>query len=199
MVKKAFIALIFVSMLSIGICAAQDEETKTIVETAAADGNFNTLVAAIEAAGLTDDLNGEGPFTVFAPTDVAFEAAEGLDMNDTEALAEILTYHVALGEYMAADIVGMTSIPTLQGGNLTVEVTDEGVMVDGAKVIQADVLCSNGVIHVIGAVMMPPAEEEIEETEETVEETNGEMTVEIEEPVSEMANEEGVETDEVEA
>jgi len=164
MVKKAFIALIFVSMLSIGICAALDEETKTIVDTAADDGNFNTLVAAIEAAGLTDDLNGEGPFTVFAPTDAAFEATEGLDMIDAGYLAEIINYHVAEGEYMEADIVNMGSIPTLQGGNLTVEVTDEGVTVDGAKVAATNILCSNGVIHVIDAVLMPPAEEVNEET-----------------------------------
>ncbi|HII06848.1 MAG TPA: fasciclin domain-containing protein [Methanotrichaceae archaeon] len=198
MVKKAFIALIFVSVLSIGICAALDEETKTIVETATDDGNFNTLIAAIEAAGLTDDLNGEGPFTVFAPTNVAFEAVEGLDMNDTEALAEMVTYHVVDGEYMAADVVNMTTIPTLQGGNLTVEVTDEGVMVDGANVTATDIVCSNGVIHVIDMVLMPPAEEEVEETEEMTEETVGETTVEVEVPEFDMADEEEMVTDEVE-
>ena len=193
MMKKAFIALIFVSMLSIGMSAAEDEEMKTIIETAADDGNFNTLVSAIGAAGLTDTLNGEGPFTVFAPTDEAFAAVEGLDEIDADTLAEILTYHVAAGEYMAADVVNMTSIPTLQGGNLTVEVTDEGVMVGGANVTATDIVCSNGVIHVIDAVLMPPAEEE---TEEMGEETVEEMIVEVEE--SEMADDEPMETDEAE-
>jgi len=187
MMKKAFIALIFVSMLSIGMSAAEDEEMKTIIETAADDGNFNTLVSAIGAAGLTDTLNGEGPFTVFAPTDEAFDslfASVEIDMNDIETLTEVLTYHVAAGEYMAADVVNMTSIPTLQGGNLTIEVTDEGVMVGGANVTATDILCSNGVIHVIDAVLMPPAEEETEEMgEETVEEPAEEMTVEVEGPM----------------
>ncbi len=180
MMKKAFIALIFVSMLSIGMSAAEDDEAKTIVETAIEADDFNTLVAAVEAAGLVDTLNGEGPFTVFAPTDEAFDnlfASIEIDMNDTETLTEVLTYHVASGAIMAADVVNMTSIPTLQGGNLTVEVTDEGVMVGGANVTARDIVCSNGVIHVIDAVLMPPAEEE--ETEEMGEG----MTVEVEEPM----------------
>jgi uncharacterized surface protein with fasciclin (FAS1) repeats len=101
-------------------------------------------------------------------------------MNDIETLTEVLTYHVAAGEYMAADVVNMTSIHTLQGGNLTVEVTDEGVMVGGANVTATNILCSNGVIHVIDAVLMPPAEEE---TEEMGEETVEEMTVEVEGPM----------------
>ena len=179
MMKKAFIALIFVSMLSIGMSAAEDEEMKTIIETAADDGNFNTLVSAIGAAGLTDTLNGEGPFTVFAPTDEAFDslfASVEIDMNDIETLTEVLTYHVASGAIMAADVVNMTSIPTLQGGELTVEVTDEGVKVGGANVTARDIVCSNGVIHVIDAVLRPPAEEETEEMGE-------EMTVEVEEPM----------------
>ncbi len=179
MMKKAFIALIFVSMLSIGMSAAEDDEAKTIVETAIEADDFNTLVAAVEAAGLVDTLNGEGPFTVFAPTDEAFDnlfASAEIDMNDTETLTEVLTYHVASGAIMAADVVNMTSIPTLQGGELTVEVTDEGVMVGGANVTATDIVCSNGVIHVIDAVLMPPAEEETEEMGE-------EMAVEVEEPM----------------
>jgi uncharacterized surface protein with fasciclin (FAS1) repeats len=179
MMKKAFVALIFVSMLSIGMSAAEDDEAKTIVETAIEADDFNTLVAAVEAAGLVDTLNGEGPFTVFAPTDEAFDnlfASVEIDMNDTETLTEVLTYHVASGAIMAADVVNMTSIPTLQGGELTVEVTDEGVMVGGANVTATDIVCSNGVIHVIDAVLMPPAEEETEEMGE-------EMAVEVEEPM----------------
>ncbi|HOO52970.1 MAG TPA: fasciclin domain-containing protein [Methanothrix sp.] len=198
MVKKAFIALIFVSMLSIGMSAAEDEKMKTITETAAADGNFSTLLAAVDAAGLTDTLNGEGPFTVFATTDEAFDnllASMEIDMNDIEGLTEVLNRHVAPGVLMAADVVNMTSIETLGGENITVEVTDEGLLVGGANVTAKDIVCSNGVIHVIDAVLMPPAEEM---TEESVEEPVGEMTVEVEEPESEMADDEGMETDEAE-
>lgn len=163
MMKKALIALFIVSMLSMGLSAAEGDEPKTIVETAMEAGNFNTLVAAVEAAGLTETLSGEGPFTVFAPTDEAFALVEGLDEMDVETLTKILTYHVASGAIMAADLETMTSIPTLQGGNLTVEVTEEGVKVNGANVTATDIVCSNGVIHVIDAVLTPPAEEEAEE------------------------------------
>lgn len=172
--KKAFLALVFVSMLSIGMSAAQDEEMMTILEKAAADGNFSTLVSAVEAAGLVDALNGEGPFTVFAPTDQAF-AEEDLDMNDTESLADILMYHVVSGAYMAADVVNMTEIETLEGGNLSVEVADGSVKVGGANVTATDIVCSNGVIHVVDAVLMPLDEELAAEVEETVEDVVGEI------------------------
>ena len=95
---------------------------------------------------------------------------EGLDEIDNETLAEILKYHVAAGAIMESDVVNMTAIPTLQGGNLTVEVTDEGVTVDGANVTATDIVCSNGVIHVIDAVLIPPAEEPSMDIMETVEE-----------------------------
>jgi len=174
MMKRALIVLFVVSMLSMGLSAAEDEAAKTIVETAVEAGDFNTLVAAVEAAGLLDTLNGEGPFTVFAPTDEAFAAVEGLDELDAETLAEILTYHVASGAIMAADALNMATIPTLQGGNLTVEATDEGVLVNnGAKVTTADIVCSNGVIHVIDAVLMPPAEETPVEVDEEAKGTEG--------------------------
>jgi uncharacterized surface protein with fasciclin (FAS1) repeats len=166
MMKIALITLFIASMLSVGISAAQDDEAKTIVETAVEAGNFNTLVGAVESAGLAETLNGEGPFTVFAPTDEAFAAVEGLDAIDTETLGNILKYHVASGAIMSAELVAMTTIPTLQGENLTVEVTDDGVMVGEANVIAADILCSNGVIHVIDAVLIPPAEETAEELAE---------------------------------
>ena len=129
-----------------------------IVETAIADGNFNTLVAAVEAAGLVEVLSGEGPFTVFAPTDDAFAALGEIDLNDVEALTKILAYHVASGKYMAEDLAAMPTITTLEGSDLIVEVTDEGVRVNGALVIQADIVCSNGVIHVIDAVLIPAEE-----------------------------------------
>ena len=115
----------------------------------------------MEAAGLADFLAGEGPFTVFAPTDEAFGLLGEIDLNDTDALTEILTYHVADGALMAADVVNMTSIETLEGSSLTIEVTDEGAFVNGARIVQTDVVCSNGVVHIIDAVLMPPAEAEV--------------------------------------
>ena len=99
--KKALIALFIVSMLAIGMSAAEGDEAKTIVETAAEYGNLSTLVGSIEAAGLTETLNGLGPFTVFAPTDEAFAAVEGLDLIDIENLTETLKYHVASGALRA--------------------------------------------------------------------------------------------------
>ncbi|HOO52773.1 MAG TPA: fasciclin domain-containing protein, partial [Methanothrix sp.] len=152
--------------------AVEETVLMNIVETASGAGNLNALVVAVEAAGLADYLSGEGPFTVFAPTDDAFAMVD-LDLNDTEALTEILTYHVASGEYMAADIVNMTSITTLEGSDLTIEVTDEGVMVGGAMVIAQDIICSNGVVHVIDAVLMPleemaDAAMPVETTDETL-------------------------------
>ncbi len=133
---------------------------KTIVETAQDAGTFTTLLAATDAAGLTETLSGEGPFTVFAPTDDAFAALpEGtvaaLLEEPKGQLREILLYHVADGRYMAADVITMDTIETLQGTALVVD-TSGGVMVDGANVITTDVECSNGVIHVIDAVMIPP-------------------------------------------
>jgi len=142
-----------------------------IVETAIDAGNFNTLVAAVEAAGLAEVLSGDGPFTVFAPTDDAFARLEGLDEIDNETLAEILKYHVAAGAIMASDVVNMTAIPTLQGGNLTVEVTEEGVTVDGANVTATDIVCSNGVIHVIDSVLILPEEAEVAAPVETIGDT----------------------------
>ena len=132
-----------------------------IVETAVADGRFTTLVAAVQAADLAGTLSDETKdFTVFAPTDDAFAAlpdgtVETLLEEPTGQLTDILLYHVADGRYMAADVVTMDSIDTLQGSPLSVD-TSDGVMVDGANVIITDVKCSNGVIHVIDAVMIPP-------------------------------------------
>ena len=137
-------------------------ETRTIVETAAGAGDFDTLVAAVEAAGLTETLSGAGPFTVFAPTDAAFEAlpagtVESLLMPENkDKLVAILTYHVLPGQVMAADITGEMMPETVQGATLTVSPTeDDGVMVNDAHVTTADVAASNGVIHVIDKVLMP--------------------------------------------
>ena len=129
-----------------------------IVETAIAAGSFNTLVAAVQAAGLAETLSGPGPFTVFAPTDDAFAklpagTVEGL-LGDKEKLTSILTYHVVPGKVMAADVAGMTSATTVQGGTLKIDASN-GVKVNDANVVTADVVADNGVIHVIDTVLLP--------------------------------------------
>jgi uncharacterized surface protein with fasciclin (FAS1) repeats len=130
----------------------------TIVETAVAAGSFETLVTAVKAAGLVDVLSGDGPFTVFAPTDEAFAklpdgTIEAL-LADKEKLTAVLTYHVVPGKVMAKDVVKLTSAKTVQGSELTID-TSDGVRVDGATVIKTDVEASNGVIHVIDTVLIP--------------------------------------------
>lgn len=131
---------------------------KNIVESAIESGQFNTLVAALKAAGLVETLSGKGPFTVFAPNDAAFAklpkgTVEGL-LKDKAKLTDILTYHVVSGKVMAKDVMKMKSAKTLQGGNLTFD-TSDGVKVNDAKVIQADIEVSNGVCHMIDTVLMP--------------------------------------------
>jgi uncharacterized surface protein with fasciclin (FAS1) repeats len=130
----------------------------TIVQTAIDAGTFKTLVAAVTAAGLVDTLNGAGPFTVFAPSDDAFAklpagTVDGL-LKDKDALTKILTYHVVAGKVMSQDVVKMKSAKTLQGEEVTIDATN-GVMVNNAKVVKADIECSNGVIHVLDTVLMP--------------------------------------------
>ena len=140
------------------------EEEMDIVETAAAAGSFNTLVAAVNAAGLTETLEGEGPFTVFAPTDEAFaKLPEGtlemlLKPENKEKLAAILSYHVVAGKVTSEEVVKLTSAESVSGKKIDIKTSDGKVMVDGATVIKADVMAKNGVIHVIDTVMMPPAE-----------------------------------------
>lgn len=146
--------------------AADEASAGTIVDVAVADGRFTTLVAAVEAADLADTLSGDGPYTVFAPTDDAFDALpegtlDGL-LADPEALAGILTYHVVAGEVPAADVVELDGqeVETVNGATLTVGVTDEGVtLTDGqgnvVNVVVTDVMADNGVIHVIDAVLLP--------------------------------------------
>jgi uncharacterized surface protein with fasciclin (FAS1) repeats len=132
-----------------------------IIDTAVAAGNFKTLAAALQAAGLVDTLKGAGPFTVFAPTDEAFAklpagTVEDLLKPENKAkLVSILTYHVVAGKVMAADVAGKkTMAKSLEGSEIEVNGMD-GVMVDGAKVVTADIAADNGVIHVIDAVIMP--------------------------------------------
>ena len=138
-----------------------------IVDTAVAAGDFTTLVAAVEAAGLVDTLKGEGPFTVFAPTDAAFAAlpegtVEAL-LEDIPALTEILLYHVVAGRVPAADVVGLTKATTVQGSDVAVTVNGASVMLNTSNVTVTDIETSNGIIHVIDAVLIPGAEEVMED------------------------------------
>ncbi len=130
-----------------------------IVETAVAAESFQTLVTAIKAAGLVETLKGEGPFTVFAPTDEAFAALpEGTVENllkDKEKLTAVLTYHVVPGKVMASDVVKIDKAQTVNGQSVKVKVKNDKVMIDNANVVKTDIACSNGVIHVIDAVILP--------------------------------------------
>ena len=135
--------------------------TKDIVDTAIGAGGFGTLVAAVQAAGLVDVLKGEGPFTVFAPTDEAFAALPAgtvetlLKPENKEQLVNILTYHVLPGKVMSADIAGKSlEVKMVNGGTANIDATD-GVQIDAANVVSADIEASNGVIHVIDAVILP--------------------------------------------
>lgn len=137
---------------------AQVRADDDIVDTAVKAKSFKTLVTAVKAAGLVEALKGEGPFTVFAPTDEAFakipkDVLEGL-LADKEKLAAVLKYHVVSGKVMAADVVKLDSAKTLQGTTVAIDAT-AGVKVNDAKVIRADIKCKNGVIHVIDTVLMP--------------------------------------------
>ncbi|KXS41342.1 MAG: beta-Ig-H3/fasciclin [Methanolobus sp. T82-4] len=164
-----------------------EDEEMNIVETAIDAGSFDTLVLALETTGLDATLSEEGPYTVFAPTDDAFEELpEGtLDalMEDEEQLSEVLTYHVVSGEYMASDLTDGTTLETVQGEMITINVTDDNVMVDDANVVQPDIVASNGVIHVIDAVILPPsmAEEDMMGNDsmdnETMDSENGDVVV----------------------
>jgi uncharacterized surface protein with fasciclin (FAS1) repeats len=136
-------------------------ESRSIAEIAVEDGRFETLVAALDAAGLVETLSGEGSFTVFAPTDDAFAAlpegtVESL-LADVPALTDVLLYHVVDGKVMSIDVAALTSAETLQGGSLDVAFDGESVKINDAVVIITDVEAANGVIHVIDAVLLPAA------------------------------------------
>lgn len=131
---------------------------KTIVEIAAGSDQFKTLVTAVKAVGLLETLQGSGPFTVFAPTDEAFEklpagTVEGL-LKDLPKLKSILTYHVVAGKVLAKDVAAVKTAMTVQGGDLRVDAS-HGVKINNAKVTQADIEASNGVIHMIDTVLLP--------------------------------------------
>jgi uncharacterized surface protein with fasciclin (FAS1) repeats len=141
-----------------GMAMAQQPQVD-IVDTAVGAGSFTTLATALQAAGLVDTLKGEGPFTVFAPTDEAFAklpagTLEAL-LADPAKLQAVLTYHVVPGRVTAADVATLSSATTVQGDSITID-TSMGVRVNDAQVTQADIMTSNGVIHVIDTVLLPP-------------------------------------------
>jgi uncharacterized surface protein with fasciclin (FAS1) repeats len=149
------------AFMAANIFAAAAE--KDIVDTAVEAGSFKTLAAALKAADLIETLKGKGPFTVFAPTDEAFaKLPEGtvetlLKPENKAKLAAILTYHVVAGKVEAKDAVKLKSAKTVNGASFMIKVSDAGVMVDKAKVVKTDIQCTNGVIHVIDAVILPAA------------------------------------------
>jgi uncharacterized surface protein with fasciclin (FAS1) repeats len=153
--KRLLTACALLAAFSFGASAAD------IVDTAVAAGNFTTLVAAVKAAGLVDTLKGAGPFTVFAPTDEAFAKlpAGTVDalLKNPEKLKSILLYHVVSGKDMAAEVVKMKSAKTVEGQSVTIRTAGGKVMLNNATVVKADIICDNGVIHVIDTVLMPKA------------------------------------------
>lgn len=154
--------------------ATPEPELMDIVDTAIADGRFTTLVAAVGAAELVDTLKGEGPFTVFAPTDDAFAALpagtvdELLKPENKQKLTDILLYHVVSGKVMAADVTALNSAPTVLGKDVAIKVDMGNVYINEAKVIITDIETSNGVIHVIDAVLLPPSDEAMMEEKNTI-------------------------------
>ena len=153
MIKRLIPLCALLTFFSFGAAAAD------IVDTAVSAGDFNTLVAAVKAAGLVDTLKGAGPFTVFAPTDEAFAKlpAGTVDalLKDPEKLKKILLYHVVSGKVMAADVSKMKTATTVEGGSVKIHAMGGKVMINNAKVSKADTECDNGVIHVIDTVLMP--------------------------------------------
>ncbi|MEM9250418.1 MAG: fasciclin domain-containing protein [Pseudomonadota bacterium] len=160
MIRTTLAALATATLLSAPVYAGS-HGAKDIVDTAVAAGSFETLVAAVQAADLVETLKGDGPFTVFAPTDEAFAAlpdgtVEAL-LEDTDALTAILTYHVIPGKVMSSDLSEGLTAATVEGSEVTITLAN-GPMVDGANIVTADIETSNGVIHVIDAVILPADE-----------------------------------------
>lgn len=165
-IKSIPVLMLVVTMLAfIPVEKADHNHNKDIVELAAETETLSTLFAAVEAAGLVEILQSEGPFTVFAPTNEAFAALpegtlESLLLEENrEMLVEILTYHVVPGKVMSTDLEDNMYAETVQGNSVSVSVANYGVRVDDASVTQADIEASNGVIHVISAVILPPQDE----------------------------------------
>lgn len=164
--RIAVITAILFGVVSVALAGGYGHKTrvtgeKDIVDTAASAGSFQTLVTAVKAADLVETLKGEGPFTVFAPTDRAFAKLPPGTLDDLlkpenkAKLQAILTYHVVPGKVTAADVVKLNSAMTVNGQSLTIRVDNGAVMVDQAKVVKTDVMATNGVIHVIDAVVLP--------------------------------------------
>jgi uncharacterized surface protein with fasciclin (FAS1) repeats len=157
--KTLAVTILLVFLSSTALIAS--DAKMDIVDTAVSAGSFNTLVAAVTAADLAETLKGEGPFTVFAPTDDAFAKLPAGTVDDLlkpenkDKLTSILTYHVVSGKVMAKDVMTLKEAETVQGGMVSVAMEGDTVMIDNAKVVQADIECSNGVIHVIDTVIMP--------------------------------------------
>ena len=156
------VAVVSLMSLATGFASATcTDKPKDIVDTAVSAGGFKTLAAALKAADLVETLKGEGPFTVFAPTDEAFAKlpegtlADLLKPENKAKLKSILTYHVVPGKVMAADVVKLSKAKTIQGSEVTIKVDGDKVMVDNAHVTKTDIECGNGVIHVIDAVILP--------------------------------------------
>ena len=154
-------AIIWGSSLTTSLSAAETSGPKDVVDTAIAAKEFKTLVTAVKAAELVEVLKGKGPFTVFAPTDKAFAKIPKADLEsllkDKKQLQAVLTYHVVPGKVMAADVVKLKSAKTVQGESVKITVDKGKVKIDGANVVKADIPCSNGVIHIVDAVLSPPA------------------------------------------
>jgi uncharacterized surface protein with fasciclin (FAS1) repeats len=159
-IKSALVALaLLAAPATVSAQMAAPAPTKNIVQTAVDAGSFTTLAAALQAAGLVETLQGQGPFTVFAPTDAAFAklpagTVEAL-LKDIPRLRQILTYHVVAGKVEAKDVVKLTSANTVQGSAVSIRVVDGKVLIDNATVTTADVQASNGVIHIIDTVILP--------------------------------------------
>jgi uncharacterized surface protein with fasciclin (FAS1) repeats len=159
---KSISLTIFALFFALNINTAAND--KDIVEVAVSAGNFTTLATALTEAGLVDALKGEGPFTVFAPTDEAFAnlpegALENL-LKDKEALKQVLLYHVVQGNLMASDVVKLDEASTLSGKNVSVNTDKDGVLINKSRVVSADIKASNGVIHVIDTVLLPPSDKQ---------------------------------------
>ena len=161
---KSFIATAAALALAVSVAVparAAEPKPMDIVDTAVAAGSFNTLATALKAAGLVDTLKGKGPFTVFAPTDDAFKKLPAGTLEkllaDKAQLTKVLTYHVVAGKIMAADVIKLTEAKTVEGSSVKISVKDGKVKVNEANVAKTDVGASNGVIHVLDAVILPPA------------------------------------------
>jgi uncharacterized surface protein with fasciclin (FAS1) repeats len=165
--KSLAIAFLFISITGFSVNAQSQMSTKSksmdIVDLAISQDNLSTLVAALKAGGLVETLKGKGPFTVFAPTNEAFAALPAgtleslLKPENKDKLVQILTYHVVSGKVMSTDLKDGMSAKTVQGSEVKIGISKDGVKVNEAKVIKADVNASNGVVHVIDKVILPPA------------------------------------------